>query len=356
MKRLLPLVFSVLAAGSAYAQHGATPESGHNPVDPLTTAHSTGPLSPMDGNATLGPTYAFSACGLNYTTATQKIGQRFSPVGVPQPATFAIAGIPATAVIQQAFVWCDASGNGIPITITVANPFTTSASFPMTMIGQDQDKCWGYQGTYSYRADVTSIIAGNGNYTISGFPTGSTNDVDGATLMIIWSDPTASYQGDINIWDGCVVINGGTTTQTINNMSACTGTIQSARAFTCIADLQGLGSQITLNGMPPIGVTEDWWNYVDVSTTVTPGQATSTFGNNSSGDCYNFCVMGLYWRSNCTTCCANPFTLNMTSSPSQCTSSNGTATATPVGGSGPFSYTWNTPSSDSTQTANGLPP
>jgi gliding motility-associated-like protein len=224
------------------------------------------------------------------------------------------------------------------------------------MIGQDQDKCWGYTGTYSYRADVTPLVMGNGNYTISGFPTGNPNDVDGATMMVIWSDPTANFQGDIVIWDGCVVINGGTTTQTMNGFQACSGSVSNARAMMCVADLQGLGSQLTLNGVFPITCTEDWWNYIDVSTTVTPGQNTSSFGNNSGGDCYNFCMMGLYFQSNCQTCCANPFTLTMAQTPSSCSANNGTASATPVGGSGSFTYSWNTTPVQTTQTATGLAP
>ncbi|MBI3510100.1 MAG: gliding motility-associated C-terminal domain-containing protein [Bacteroidetes bacterium] len=359
MKKLLLIPVSVVTVAlSLSAQSGSTPQNGHNPAvtNSVNTLSVGNPNSPQNGNATLGPTFSMSACGLNYTKATVKIGQRFSPPGVIQPATFTIAGIPATANIQKAFIWCDASGNGIAITINVTNPSASSAAFPMTMIGQDQDKCWGYVGTFSYRADITSITNGNGNYTISGFPTGNPNDVDGATMVVIWSDPTATFQGDINIWDGAVVINGGTTTQTMTGFTACTGTVSNARAFMFVGDLQGLGSQLTLNGVFPITTVEDWWNDIDVATTVTPGQSSAVFGNNSSGDCYNFCVMGLYFQSNCQTCCANPFTLTMAQTPSSCSASNGTASATPVGGSGTFTYSWNTTPVQTTQTATALPP
>jgi gliding motility-associated-like protein len=361
MKQKVLLLVAGLCSGAVlFAQSGATPINGSNPVAAPSTLSVNDPNSPQDGSTVLGPTFQMSKCGLNYTSATQKLGQRFSPVGVAQPATFTIAGIPATAVIEKAFVWCDASGNGVAINLTVTNPFAVSSGFPMTLIGSDQDKCWGYSGTHSYRADITSLVMGDGNYTISGFPTSAstagTNDVDGATMVVIWSDPTATFQGDIVIWDGCVVINGGTTTQTMTGFTACSGTVNNARAFMCVGDLQGLGSQLTLNGVFPITCTEDWWNDIDVATTVTPGQTTSSFGNQSGGDCYNFCVMGLYWQSNCQTCCANPFTLNMTSVPSSCSASNGSASATPVGGTGPFSYSWNTAPVQNTQTASGLPP
>lgn len=347
---LLPVIVS--------AQHGATTENGYNPMAPA-TARVGDPATPQDGSTVLGPTFQMSECGLNYATASNKIGQRISPAGVPQPATFAIGGIPATAVIQKAYVWCDASGNGIPITLSITNPASASTNFAMPQIGNDIDKCWGYGGTYSYRADVTSCISGNGNYLISGFPTNpptSGNDVDGATMMVIWSDPTATFQGDIVIWDGCVVINGGVTTQTMNNFTACNGTISNARAFMAVADLQGMGATMTMNGGASFTVTEDWWNYIDQPTTVTPSQNTSVFDISSSGDCYNFCLMGLYFQSTCQTCCVAPYTLNMTQNPSQCSASNGSATATPNGGTGPFTYTWNTVPVQTSQTATNLPP
>lgn len=353
--------FLFLFAGiNMRAQEGSTPSNGHNPVAPTNNARVGDPMQPMDGSTVLGPTYQNSACGLNYTAVSQKIGQRISPAGVAQPATFAIAGIPATATILKAYVWCDASGNGVAINLQVTDPFALVSNFPMTLIGSDQDKCWGYSGTHSYRADVTSSITGNGNYTLNGFPTSltsaGTNDVDGATMMVIWSDPTATFQGDIVIWDGCVVINGGVTTQTINNFNACTGTISNARAFLAIADLQGLGATLSMNSSAPFTIVEDWWNYVDQPTTVTPGQTTSQFDINSSGDCYNFCVMGLYFQSNCQTCCIAPYTLNMSQVPSMCSAQNGTATATPNGGTAPYTYSWNTVPVQTTQTATGLAP
>jgi len=46
----------------------------------------------------------------------------------------------------------------------------------------------------------------------------------------------------------------------------------------------------------------------------------------------------------------------MTQTPSSCSASNGSATAAPVGGSGWFTYSWNTTPVQTTQTATGLPP
>lgn len=350
--------FFFLASFSLTAQQGSTPVPGHNPVPPG-YGRLAEPPSPLDGNNTLGPTYQNNMCGLDYTTASNKIGQRVSPPGVTQPASFPIAGIPPTATIQKAFIWCDASGTGIPITLSVTNPASVTNNYNMTLIGTDQDKCWSYQGTYSYRADVTAAISGNGNYVISGFPTNpptSGNDVDGATMMVIWSDNSATFQGDIEIWDGALVVNGGTTTQNVTGFTNTCSNATYARGFMCVADLQGLGAQLSINSSPPFTITEDWWNYIDQTTTVTAGQNSAAFNVNSSGDCYNFCMMGLYFRTTCSTCCNSPYTLTMASTPANCATNNGTATATPNAGTAPYTYTWNTTPTQNTATATNLAP
>src|SRR5687768_12718335 len=76
-------------------------------------------VQPADGSGSLGFTYRKDTCGLNYVVVSQKIGQRFTPPGPLQPVTLALAGIPACATIDKAFLWCDASGTGIPITATI---------------------------------------------------------------------------------------------------------------------------------------------------------------------------------------------------------------------------------------------
>lgn len=306
---LLLTAACLFGAAAMHAQSGMTPVNGTNPQAKNSqlqqSTYSTAkviPDQPLDGDGKLGPAYQGSECGLNYCTATQKLGQRFGPPGVPQPAAFNINCIPSTATVIQAFVWCDASGNGAPITLNVTNPASLGFSVPMTLVGTDVDKCWGYANSTTYRADVTATISGNGTYFISGFPTGSPNDVDGATMIVIWKDLSAGYQGDLIIWDGAMVGIGVPTSGTMTGFSACTGNVMNARTFMGIGDLQGLGSQLTLNNNSPYTVTEDWWNFIDVPTVVTPGQNTSTFGNTVSGDCYNIALYGLYFQSDCKTC------------------------------------------------------
>lgn len=362
--RTLSLVFTlglVLFSGAhAGAQQpsapskGSTSIPGHNPRET--------PDQQRDGSLTLGPTYHEDKCGLDYTTATQKLGMRFPLLNNPsvaQPATFTISGIPGTAIIEKAFIWCDASGSGIPITISVTNPASNNASYNMTLIGSDADKCWGYAGSHSYRADITGSISGNGNYVISGFPTNpptSGEDTDGATMMVIWSDASAGFQGNITIWDGALVIAGGTTTQTINNFSNTCANSTLGRAFLCVADLQNLGATLSMNGSLPFTINEDWWNYVEQPTIVGLNQNTASYTINSGGDCYNFCMMGLYYQTTCLACCFNTFTSAITPLNPTCNQNNGSATATPSGGNAPYTYSWNTVPVQTTQTATNLGP
>ena len=175
-------------------------------------------------------------------------------------------------MIEKAYLWAGTSGGGIPVTASITNPLSTSNTFPMTIIGQDQDKCWSFPGTYTYRADVTSIIAGNGNYMISGLPTSTSqsgNDTDGATLLIVYSVPGSTFQGEIHIWDGCWVGIGNNSALNLNSFNACDAS-SVGTGFIISADHQQINSSFVINGSPPfqIGLQEDWYNYITIPTNV----------------------------------------------------------------------------------------
>ena len=97
----------------------------------------------QNGNGVLGSIFDTTLCGLNYTQATLKLGQRGQIQGTVQPAAFPISGMPSCSPIVKAYFWCVTSGTGIPITVNVTNPDGNSASFLMTVVGQGGDLCWG---------------------------------------------------------------------------------------------------------------------------------------------------------------------------------------------------------------------
>jgi hypothetical protein len=353
MKKIAFLI-SVLAASVLFAQ---TPQIGTKAWADLQPQNPNPTV--QNGNGVLGTVYDSTACGLNYTQASVKLGQRFSPVGIPQPAPLAIANIPFCAQIDKAYLWCAGSGNGTPITATITNPVGGTANFPMAVVGASVDMCWGYPGTYTYRADVTSIINGNGNYMLSGIDTSSSNsgnDMDGATLMIIYKDITASYTGSIHIDDGCVVINGGVANHSMTAFNSCANST-SANGFMVIANLQGLGAQMTVNAGPPATVVEDWWNYVSIPTSILQSQSSCAFTVNTGGDCFCLSVAGLYTQTSCNTCTPTTGVLTITNpstTPSSC-AANGAATIAITGGSGNYAINWNTNPVQTGLTATNLP-
>jgi hypothetical protein len=225
------------------------------------------------------------------------------------------------------------------------------------MIGQSPDKCWGYTGTYTYRADVTALISGNGNYLVSGIPVSpAANDADGATLFIIYSDPTQNYTGSIVIADGSIMGSGGVSAN-ITGFNVC-GPTSLTTNFMIVADLQKIANTpIRFNSLASnftkTMASDQVWDYITApGNPAISGQNNANYGLTTSGDCYNFLMAGMYYRTACLACplASTGLTVNATSTPS-CPTSNATVTA--IGGPTPFTYTW-TPSAQSTSVATAL--
>jgi len=314
----------------------------------------------MNGNGVIATSYVNTDCGLGYVHGRVKLGKRGSIAGVNQPAPITITGLPPCFQILKAYLYCGGSGNGIAITASVTNPAATNSLFPMTLIGSHVDKCWGYAGTRNYRADITALITGNGNYMVSGIPTNpptAGNDMDGASIIIIYKDPTQNWTGSIVIGDGCQVGIGGTQTNTLTGFTSC-GPSTFAQGFYIVSDMQNVGTfpmkmnNAAFNFTYANGI-QNWWDYcVGPASPVTAGQTSFPFGVSSSNDCYNIVVEGMYWRTTCNVCVVS----NLTITPivtSTCTI--GSATAVVTGGNAPYSYTW-TPSAATTSAINSVAP
>ena len=95
------------------------------------------------------------------------------------------------------------------------------------MIGQGDSPCWGGVTTgYAYRADVTSLVPGNGSYALSRFASGQTNGADpftsgsipplaeGASLVVIYNKPTYPLT-KVVIANGYSMTSGTTFTESI---------------------------------------------------------------------------------------------------------------------------------------------
>lgn len=320
-----------------------------------------GPTEVQDGNGVLGTMFDTTLCGLNYVQYSKKLGQRLTPAGAVQPTSFPISGIPTCATTVKAYIWCTVIGTGIPVTVTVTNPNNVTVSFQMSLVGQCGDLCWGSTGTYTYRADVTSVITGNGNYIISGIPTSPTmstsaNDADGATLLVMYQDATASYTGSMHINDGAVCVLGGSTTQTMTGFNACVNSTF-GKGFFLVADLQMNGFSHSIDGNAPTTMNSfNWWDYVEENVSINQNQASCTFTATASGDCFAVAVAGLYTQTACSTCTPSSGGLNISINnitPATC-GPNGSASVNVSGGSGNYQITWSTSPAQYGLSANNL--
>jgi len=249
---------------------------------------------------TLKPVLNLEKCGLNYAKASILLGKKMAVYGLPyygvdQPAPMNITGIVPGAKIEKAYVWWDLTGTDSTGQVIIKNPGMVTDTFAGTLIGRG-NRCWGPSS--AFRADVTSIIQSNGTYTISGLPTDTTfllNDVNGATLFIIYSDSLANFAGHIKIDDGYKRALNDTIYESITNLNV-TGTY-TGKAFMIVGDFENQpGNSLKMNNGPFLGVVQDYWDFEEKNTAYTLGQTSSTFGVSSPNDCSNLICIGAYFK------------------------------------------------------------
>ncbi len=288
------------------------------------------PLSIMNGTNTLGTHYTVTACGLDFNSTSVRLCKRGgSPAGANQPATFAVTGIPACAIIVSAFFYTGGSGGGPTINLSFTNPLLTNSVYPMVNSGYTPtDKWGGYAGTWTRRADVTNLITGNGNYIISGIPTGAPNDPDGGTLVILYSDITQTFTGHMVLADGTMAAGGnGNLNALIGGFNVCANPT-TTRHFIICGDFQSLGpynlrfNSLVNNSVYP-GAGQSFYAYLPFTgANVTAGQTTANYGlNNATGDAFSFYVAGLYYQTNCSVCTSSicvPLPVELTSFDAVC--------------------------------------
>ncbi len=354
-KVLLSFIIYCFAIGMVSAQK-ALPIYQYNQGATI-TPDSIGAMAKMDGNGFLGQMYNYSACGLNYCAAALMTATRYSPSPGPGfPSSVNISCLPACFNLIQAYVWWSESSTNNAATCTVTEPLGNTAGYAANLIGTGPDKCWSVGGTRVFRADVTASVTGNGNYTINISSGGG--PVDGFTLFIIYSDPTATYQGTLVIADGALVTIGGSNSQTLSGFTAC-GNSTTGTAFAMAGDLQnnvGPNHTTVLNGVGG-PFPQNFWNFDVAATTVTAGQTTANYSfTPPGGDCWVFVAAGLYFQTTSCVTCTPSGTMTTTTSFSNvaCGMCDGTATVTPSGGVAPYTYIWNDPNAQTNATAIGL--
>jgi Protein of unknown function (DUF3344) len=220
--------------------------------------------------------------------------------------TITITGIPAHATVAAAYLLWDILGNGT--TPSFAQGTFHGHAIQGTQWASGGQPCWypAADANYSYEADVTSLVKGNGDYGLSGFVSGKRNGadpftttavaplIDGASLVVVYqlaSMPQVAVQID----EGAIefdTYSNGPTQGTMTGFNA--GQHPSVTTTYIVGDGTGPGNIGSVNGTTVPGISFDgsapqavanysqgnlWDNETaDVSSLVPPGATSITVG------------------------------------------------------------------------------
>jgi hypothetical protein len=288
-------------------------------VDPSLSAaiaaasNALGTLAATQPTSALAPSFTLTLPG-DYVSAG--VGLRSQTGG-----TITIAGIPTGATVQKALLYWGMLDNGEDASLHQLNFNGTALSG--TRIGTGPDTCWGRTNSFTYRADVTSYVTGNGAYVLTGVAIGGNILAEGASLVVVYQLAGAPFK-TIIIDDGNIAIPLGSAsgTATFSGFTATAPANDSLRRAGAVLDLEvrpratGVGSPVTASttfmvgdgqaenfGATPVFFTGNlgtlslpnlfgsndglYWDTdtFNVSSVVGPGNSSDTATISVAGDC-----------------------------------------------------------------------
>jgi uncharacterized repeat protein (TIGR03803 family) len=190
-------------------------------------------------------------------TAVGYGGMRGSGVG-----TITLTNV--SGMVKQALLFWHGPGNSIS---TTANATVNFAGTVVTgvSIGFSSDNGWSFNNSQAYRADVTSLVTGNGTYALTNFYKGSSADVNGASLIVFYDDGNPANNRDVYLYDG-----------NDSNLGSTYDPPNWSLAMTNLVYASNTNASLTLH-------VSDGQSYADASVLINGAQLLAT-GNNFSGD------------------------------------------------------------------------
>jgi hypothetical protein len=152
--------------------------------------------------------------GDNFETTTQTVtvgDYAASGIGLRNlgSGTIAMDDIPEQAIVTQAFLYWQIQANAEQESFTEVT--LDGQDITGEKIGEDGGLCWASSDTYAYRADVTNVVTGSGDYKLEDVDTGQSNgeepgfgptpEANGASIVAVYADPTATPR-QVTIVDG----------------------------------------------------------------------------------------------------------------------------------------------------------
>ena len=116
-------------------------------------------------------------------------------------ATLNLSGV--TGPVSEAYLYWHGPTNIATADAATANSNISFAGTAITgtYLGISSDNCWGFANSVAYRADVTSLITGNGNYSLANFiKTGV--QINGFSLIVFFDDGDDTNNRDVVMFNG----------------------------------------------------------------------------------------------------------------------------------------------------------
>lgn len=108
----------------------------------------------------------------------------------------ALSGV--TGSVSQAYLYWHGPTNSSDPAFN-ANIMLDGNAISGSNIGFSDDNFWGQENSQAYRADVTSLVSGDGTYSLSGLSADNTN---GASLVVYYDDGDSMNNRDVVTFDG----------------------------------------------------------------------------------------------------------------------------------------------------------
>jgi hypothetical protein len=113
-------------------------------------------------------------------------------------ATIELTGV--SGPVSRALLYWHGPSNDVDPNVNASVSFGGTA-ITGTSLGVSSDNCWSFDNSWAYRADVTGLVSGNGDYALSGF-TKPTANINGVSLIVFYDDGNPANDRDIVIFDG----------------------------------------------------------------------------------------------------------------------------------------------------------
>jgi hypothetical protein len=161
---------------------------GSGEVEDYTVAVTAADNTPFFSQQITGGDIAFDALGMRSNAAFS--GGTLTP-------SLSITGISATDTIVSAWLYVSELDFGAIDTTFTLNATSVSA----VPVDSSSDPNWASNQVVSVRADVKSIVTGNGTYTLGGASDLGADDYEGAVLVVVYSDTASAISHIVTVSD-----------------------------------------------------------------------------------------------------------------------------------------------------------